>query len=173
MGRLTLNVLLSIAQFEREVGAERVCDKIESSKKKGMWMGGVVPLGYDALNRKLIVDKAEAATVRLIFQRYIARRSVTLLEPDLKRQGIISKRTVGKSGVARGGEANSRGAVYNLLQNVIHMCQVQAELPRAVRSDHRTISVRGSSCDPHGEPPQAEERNGRAGVQPVGQPVVR
>jgi site-specific DNA recombinase len=124
MGRLTLNVLLSFAQFEREVGAERVRDKIDSSKKKGMWMGGVVPLGYDVVSRKLIVNEAEAATVRLIFERYIALRSVTLLEPDLQQRGIVSKRTIGKSGVARGGDSFGRGAIYNLLQNVTYIGQV-------------------------------------------------
>jgi DNA invertase Pin-like site-specific DNA recombinase len=124
MGRLTLNVLLSFAQFEREVGAERVRDKIDSSKKKGMWMGGVVPLGYDVLNRKLIVNDAEAETVRFIFERYIALRSVTLLEPDLQQRSVISKRTIGKSGVVRGGEPFTRGALYNLLQNVTYVGQV-------------------------------------------------
>lgn len=124
MGRLTLNVLLSFAQFEREVGAERVRDKIDSSKKKGMWMGGVVPLGYDVVNRRLIVNTAEAKTVRLIFERYIALRSVTLLEPDLKQHSVVSKRAVGKSGVTRGGEAFARGALYNLLQNVTYIGHV-------------------------------------------------
>ena len=70
MGRLTLNVLLSVAQFEREIAGERIRDKIAASKRKGMWMGGNVPLGYDVKDRKLIVNKPEAATVRLIFRRY-------------------------------------------------------------------------------------------------------
>ena len=124
MGRLTLNVLLSFAQFEREVGAERVRDKIDSSKKKGMWMGGVVPLGYDVSNRKLIVNEREAETVRLIFNRYLSLRSVTLLEPDLAQRGVISKCTIGKSGVARGGQPFTRGALYNLLSNVIYLGQI-------------------------------------------------
>jgi site-specific DNA recombinase len=138
MGRLTLNVLLSFAQFEREVGAERVRDKIDSSKKKGMWMGGVVPLGYDVLNRKLIVNDTEAENVRLIFERYIALRSVTLLEPDLQQQGIVSKLTVGKSGVARGGDTFGRGALYNLLQNVTYIGQV-AHRGQAYPGQHEAI----------------------------------
>ena len=80
MGRLTLNVLLSFAQFEREVTAERIRDKIAASKKKGIWMGGVVPLGYRVDNRKLLVDEAEADTVRLIFDRYRALRSLPALQ---------------------------------------------------------------------------------------------
>jgi DNA invertase Pin-like site-specific DNA recombinase len=73
MGRLTLNVLLSFAQFEREVSGERIRDKIAASKRKGMWMGGLVPLGYEVRDRQLTVVESEAATVRLIFQRYVSR----------------------------------------------------------------------------------------------------
>ena len=124
MGRLTLNVLLSFAQFEREVGAERVRDKIDSSKKKGMWMGGVVPLGYDVANRKLVSNQREAETVRLIFERYIALRSVTALQGEVANRGILSKRTVGKSGLARGGEPFTRGALYNLLGNVLYLGEI-------------------------------------------------
>jgi DNA invertase Pin-like site-specific DNA recombinase len=79
MGRLMLHVLLSFAQFEREVGAERVRDKIAASKAKGMWMGGMVPLGYDAVDRKLIVNEEEANTVRALFQKFIELESVPAL----------------------------------------------------------------------------------------------
>ena len=92
MGRLTLNVLLSFAQFEREVTGERIRDKIAASKKKGMWMGGVSPLGYDVSERTLVVNPAEAETVRKIFQRYAELRSVALLKDELDRAGIVSKR---------------------------------------------------------------------------------
>jgi DNA invertase Pin-like site-specific DNA recombinase len=92
MGRLTLNVLLSFAQFEREVNGERIRDKIAASKKKGMWMGGPVPLGYDLSNRQLIVNRAEAETVRTIFARYLALRSVTDLQVELERAGFRTKR---------------------------------------------------------------------------------
>jgi len=91
MGRLALNVLLSFAQFEREVTGERIRDKIAASKKKGMWMGGVTPLGYEIRERRLVVNPAEAATVRDIFQRYLEQGSVRLLKDDLDRRGILSK----------------------------------------------------------------------------------
>jgi site-specific DNA recombinase len=87
MGRLTLNMLLSFAQFEREIAGERIRDKIAASKKKGMWMGGNVPLGYDVRDRKLIVNESEAATVRLIFRRYAELASVALLRAELERLG--------------------------------------------------------------------------------------
>ena len=87
MGRLTLNVLLSFAQFEREVTGERIRDKIAASKKKGMWMGGYPPLGYDVKDRKLVVNEAEAETVRYIFRRYQELRSVRLLKEHLDASG--------------------------------------------------------------------------------------
>ena len=91
MGRLTLNILLSFAQFEREVTGERIRDKIAASKKKGMWMGGQPPLGYDVKDRKLVVNAQEAETVRHIFRRYLELKSVRLLKADLDAQGIVSK----------------------------------------------------------------------------------
>ena len=95
MGRLTLNMLLSFAQFEREIAGERIRDKIAASKRKGMWMGGNVPLSYDVKDRKLIVNEPEAATVRLIFKRYAELGSVALLRAELDRQDIVSKRHEG------------------------------------------------------------------------------
>src|SRR5271168_4013490 len=95
MGRLTLNVLLSFAQFEREVTGERIRDKIAASKRKGMWMGGVPPLGYTATDRKLVVVEAEAETVRHIFRRYAALGSVRLLKEELEAQGVTGKRWTG------------------------------------------------------------------------------
>ena len=94
MGRLTLNVLLSFAQFEREVTGERIRDKIAASKKKGMWMGGLPPLGYDVQNRKLIVNEQEALTVRHIFRRYVQLRSVRALRAELDDEGIRSKQRI-------------------------------------------------------------------------------
>jgi DNA invertase Pin-like site-specific DNA recombinase len=91
MGRLTLNVLLSFAQFEREVTGERIRDKIAASKKKGMWMGGIPPLGYDVRDRRLVVNSGEAQTVRHIYQRYLELGSVRRLQAALDRAGIISK----------------------------------------------------------------------------------
>src|SRR5512141_1151388 len=88
MGRLTLNVLLSFAQFEREVTGERIRDKIAASRRKGMWMGGFPPLGYDILNRRLAVNQAEAEQVRRIFQRFLEVKSVARLAADLKARGV-------------------------------------------------------------------------------------
>src|SRR5438552_9142676 len=96
MGRLTLNVLLSFAQFEREVTGERIRDKIAASKRKGMWMGGVPPLGYDVRDRRLVVNRPEAVTVKHIYERYLELGSVRLLRNDLKRREIVSKVRVTK-----------------------------------------------------------------------------
>ena len=120
MGRLTLNMLLSFAQFEREIAGERIRDKIAASKKKGMWMGGNVPLGYDVKDRKLIVSEPEASTVRLIFRRYAELGSVSLLRAELDRLGIVSKRREGAGGRLAGGQHFSRGALYLMLQNRIY-----------------------------------------------------
>src|SRR6202030_2949274 len=117
MGRLTLNVLLSFAQFEREVTSERIRDKIAASKKKGMWMGGNVPLGYDVRDRKLIINEPEGATVRFIFRRYAELGSVALLRGELDRLGIVSKRREGACGRLAGGQRFSREALYLMLQN--------------------------------------------------------
>jgi DNA invertase Pin-like site-specific DNA recombinase len=124
MGRLTLNMLLSFAQFEREIAGERIRDKIEASKAKGMWMGGNVPLGYDVRERKLIVNKAEAETVRMIFHRYAELGSVRLLGHELDRLGVVSKRREGAGGVLAGGNRVSRGALYTLLQNPIYRGEI-------------------------------------------------
>ena len=101
MGRLTLNILLSFAQFEREVTGERIRDKIAASKAKGMWMGGNVPLGYDVVDRKLIINAAEAATVRLIFRRYAELGSVALLRAELDRLGWGAETLRPKVGIGR------------------------------------------------------------------------
>src|SRR6202022_2304267 len=112
MGRLTLNVLLSFAQFEREVIGERIRDKIAASKKKGMWMGGVPPLGYGVRDHKLVMIDSEADTVRLIFRRYAELGSVRLLQAELEARGIKSKSWTSVSGRLVGGKPFSRGALY-------------------------------------------------------------
>jgi site-specific DNA recombinase len=117
MGRLTLNILLSFAQFERELIGERVRDKIAASKKKGMWMGGSVPLGYDVKERKLIINKAEARTVVDIYRRYLRLKSVRALKAELDATGIRSKRRVRPDGTESGNQRFSQGALYLLLQN--------------------------------------------------------
>jgi DNA invertase Pin-like site-specific DNA recombinase len=117
MGRLTLNVLLSFAQFEREVTGERIRDKIAASKKKGLWMGGLPSLGYDVKERKLIVNEVEAETVRMIFRRYLDLGSVRELKASLDAEGIVSKRRMAADGSRYGSQCLSRGALYQMLQN--------------------------------------------------------
>ena len=125
MGRLTLNVLLSFAQFEREVTGERIRDKIAASKRKGMWMGGFVPLGYDVCDRRIVIDEREAETVRYIFRRYQELGCVRLLKEDLDRRGVVSKRRTSKTGIESGGHSFSRGALYALLLNPIYVGEIR------------------------------------------------
>ncbi len=124
MGRLTLNVLLSFAQFEREVTGERIRDKIAASKKKGMWMGGLPPLGYEVRDRKLVINDPEAETVRHIFRRYTELRSVRLLRDELAANAIRSKMRTASDGSAYGGKPLARGALYLMLQNRIYRGEI-------------------------------------------------
>jgi DNA invertase Pin-like site-specific DNA recombinase len=125
MGRLTLNVLLSFAQFEREVTGERIRDKIAASKKKGMWMGGYVPLGYRSNERTLAVEPEEATTVRSIFDLYLDLKNVRLVEAELRRRGVVTKRYVAKSGKRSGGAAFSRGHIYRVLANPLYAGDIE------------------------------------------------
>jgi site-specific DNA recombinase len=124
MGRLTLNVLLSFAQFEREVTGERIRDKIAASKKKGMWMGGLPPLGYDTDDKQLVVNHGEAETVRTIFRLYLEFGSVRDLKNELDRQGLVTKRRASTSRMA-GGRSFTRGNLYQLLRNPIYIGEVR------------------------------------------------
>jgi site-specific DNA recombinase len=124
MGRLTLNVLLSFAQFEREVIGERIRDKIAASKKKGMWMGGVPPLGYRAQDRKLIISDSEAEIVRFIYRCYAELGSVRLLKDELEARSIQSRLRTSASGRLRGGKPFARGALYLMLQNRIYRGEI-------------------------------------------------
>ena len=124
MGRLTLNVLLSFAQFERELAGERIRDKIAASKKKGMWMGGLPPLGYDVKDRKLVVNEKEARTVLHIFSRYVELKSVRALKAELEEAGIRSKWRTLTDGTPYGGQKLSRGALYLMLQNRIYRGEI-------------------------------------------------
>ena len=137
MGRLTLNVLLSFAQFEREVTGERIRDKIAASKAKGIWMGGAVPLGYDKptdpISRALVVNIREAETVKLIFRRLLELGSTFALQTWLHREGIRSKRWVTMSGRTLGGLSFSRGALTHMLKNRTYL----GEIP------HKAVSHRG------------------------------
>ena len=120
MGRMTLNMLLPFAQFEREVTAERIRDKIAASKRKGMWMGGPVPLGYAVENRRLIIVPEEAGLVRQIMQRYLTVPSVKALADDLNAEGYRTKIQQRTSGPHKGGCLFRRGTLYHLLANPIY-----------------------------------------------------
>jgi site-specific DNA recombinase len=110
MGRLTLNILLSFAQFEREVTAERIRDKVKASRMKGMWMGGYVPLGYDVVDRKLVPNEEEAAKVRMVFERFVEVGSATVLARELRNDGFRSKQ----------GALIDKGYLYRLLNNRVY-----------------------------------------------------
>lgn len=124
MGRLTLNVLLSFAQFEREVTGERIRDKISASKKKGMWMGGFIPTGYDAKDRSLIINKTEAKTIQTIFQLYRNLKNVRLVEAECNRLKLRTKRYKAQSGRIVGGGPFSRGHIYEILKKPIYIGEI-------------------------------------------------
>jgi len=121
MGRLTLNILLSFAQFEREVIGERIRDKFAASRRKGMWMGGTPPLGYDVQDRKLVVNEKEAALVRHIFERFARLGSATMLVAELKSQGHRTKTWVTQKGRLREGKPIDKGFLYKLLRNRVYL----------------------------------------------------
>jgi site-specific DNA recombinase len=138
MGRLTLNMLLSFAQFEREVTGERIRDKIAASKKKGIWVGGVVPLGYRVIERKLVVDQAEAETVRFIFGRYLELGSLGALIDDLKHKGIVTRtRTLATERVV-GGVPFTRGPLAYLLKNRMYLGEINHG-PKSYPGEHPPI----------------------------------
>ncbi|MBL8629745.1 MAG: recombinase family protein [Rhodospirillaceae bacterium] len=124
MGRLTLNVLLSFAQFEREVTGERIRDKIAASKKKGMWMGGNIPLGYRLEDRKLVPDEIEADMVREIFRIYCELKCVRKMKAVIEAKGIRTKAWVSSSGKKHGGLGFSRGNLYYVLKNRIYLGEI-------------------------------------------------
>ncbi|MBZ9711157.1 recombinase family protein [Mesorhizobium sp. ESP7-2] len=125
MGRLTLNVLLSFAQFEREVTAERIRDKIAASKKKGMWMGGVVPLGYRVEHRKLVIDDAEAKIVRHLFDRYLVLKSVRDLADEAARGGLVTRTRERRDGTVSVTKPFGRGNLHHLLSNPIYIGKIK------------------------------------------------
>ncbi|WP_254305911.1 recombinase family protein [Sphingopyxis sp. BSNA05] len=125
MGRLTLNVLLSFAQFEREVTGERIRDKVAASKKKGMWMGGGVPFGYDVLERQLVINQSEAQIVRSMFERYTEVKSVPQLVEELAAKGIKTRKRVWKTGRVVGGDTFKTGTLTHLLQNPVYVGKVR------------------------------------------------
>jgi DNA invertase Pin-like site-specific DNA recombinase len=124
MGRLTLNVLLSFAQFEREVTGERIRDKVAASKKKGLWMGGPVPLGYRAEGKKLVIDEEDAEVVRTLFGRYLELESLTALMQDLSARGLVTKERRAPCGAVRGGIRFGKGPLAYLLRNRVYLGEV-------------------------------------------------
>lgn len=181
MGRLTLNVLLSFAQFEREVTGERIRDKVAASKKKGMWMGGGAPYGYDAEERQLLINMVEAETVRQVFERYAKLKSVPQLADELAAKNIRTRTRLFKSGRISGGIHFKTGTLTHLLQNPVYIGKVRhkdkiydgAHLPiisnelferaqsifaenrrgNALGKKSRNPSLlTGSVCDPNGKP---------------------
>jgi DNA invertase Pin-like site-specific DNA recombinase len=146
MGRLTLNMLLSFAQFEREVTGERIRDKFAASRRKGMWMGGSVPLGYVVQDRKLVVEETEAERVRHIYRRYAELGSVLSLQDHLAAEGILSK----------AGRPLSRGALFHLLQNRVYRGEVRG---RCRSVEHLQVA----SADPGGEGTRAGLAHARPG----------
>ena len=126
MGKLILNILQSFAQFEREMTAERIRDKVAASKKKGMWMGGPPPLGYDVFERKLIINEKEAETIRFIFARFLEVGSITELMRELEAKGMMSKSYVSvKKKKKHGGTPIAKAAIYKILHNPLYIGMVQ------------------------------------------------
>jgi site-specific DNA recombinase len=138
MGRLTLNVLLSFAQFERELSSERVRDKIAASRRKGKWTGGTVPLGYDAKNKKLVINKAEAETVRYIFKRYLELQSFGKLVEDLDNKGIVTKRRVTKVKKYNGEIPFTYGPLAYFLKNRLYIGET-GHKEKWFRGEHTAI----------------------------------
>jgi DNA invertase Pin-like site-specific DNA recombinase len=139
MGRLTLNVLLSFAQFEREVIGERIRDKIAASRKRGMWMGGFVPLGYEVRDRKLVINGAEAATVRMIFERFVEVGSATALARALAAEGVRTRR----------GRLVDKGLLYKLLNNRVYIGDA-VHKGTAYPGEHEAIITRALWDKVHG-----------------------
>jgi hypothetical protein len=169
VGRLTLNVLLSFAQFEREVTGERIRDKVAASKKKGMWMDGAVPLGYDVRQRKLVVNEAEAAKVRLIFERYLQLGSLGELAAELDGQGVRSKSRILADGTAYGDRPFSKGALAHLLKNRVYIGEVThkgAQLPRRAGAAHPSSVGRGRS-EARWQAPRGSSRHPPRSSQPA------
>lgn len=138
MGRLTLNILLSFAQFEREVIGERIRDKVAATKRKGMWMGGQPPLGYVTKDKKLVIDEREAELVQLIFERFTVLQSMTLLAKELRDQGYRTKKWITQKGVLRGGNVITKGFLYKLLNNRTYLGEI-IHLGNNYQGQHKPI----------------------------------
>jgi site-specific DNA recombinase len=147
MGRLMLNILLSFAQFEREVTGERIRDKIAASKRKGLWMGDIPPLGYDVDNRRLVPNEPEAKTVRHILRRFVVLGSSTRLVKELRLDGVTSKAWTTQEGRVREGKPIDKSLIYKILSNRVYLA----------RSATAISGIRGSML---------RSRNARGGMPP-------
>ena len=146
MGRLTLNVLLSFAQFEREVTSERIRDKIAASKRKGLWVGGNLPLGYEMKDGKIAIVDEQAELVRSIFRRYLELGGVNELVRDLRERNIRTKTKHLSTGTTRGGIPFGRGALYYLLSNHFYIGEVKSRMRSCQASSRRSWIARCLSC---------------------------
>jgi site-specific DNA recombinase len=162
MGRLTLNVLLSFAQFEREVTGERIRDKIGASKRRGLWVGGMVPLGYVSRDKKLVIEEDEAERVRTAFQRYLDLGSIGLLLADLRERGIVTKVRQLSDGRTIGGIPFTRGPLAYLLRNRFYIGEVVFK-GQICRGEHTPILDRG--LFEAVQKKLAEQRNGHRSVR--------
>ncbi len=171
MGRLTLNMLLSFAQFEREVTGERIRDKIAASKKKGLWVGGVVPLGYKVVDRKLMIDEAEAPIVRLIFELYCALGSMIAVMRELRGRGVVTRTRTLSSGRTIGGIAFTKGPLAYLLKNRTYLGEINhgqtsypGEHPALI---DRTVFERAPARPPARKDASCTDRNRLRQCKPV------
>ena len=176
MGRLTLNVLLSFAQFEREVTGERIRDKIAASKQKGMWMGGNVPFGYDARERTLVINSAEAETVRRIFVLYRELGCVRRVKEAADQLGLKTKRGTTANGGERGGKLLSRGHIYRLLSNpILHRSALPQgpALPRTASRSDRCRDVERHAGPARGQGAPSRIKGGRSRAELAGGDIDR
>jgi site-specific DNA recombinase len=173
MGRLTLNVLLSFAQFEREVTGERIRDKIAASKQKGMWMGGWVPIGYDRRDRTLAINKDEATTVRTIFELFLKLKNVRQVQAELARLKLTTKPYPISTGRILGGLPFSRGHIYRILSNPLYIGEIAHKDSRHAGQHPRIIdqeiwnavsALIGSNRREHRARSKAEHANLLAGL---------
>ena len=170
MGRLMLNILLSFAQFEREVTGERIRDKIAASKKKGLWMGGIPPLGYDVKDRRLVINEREAKTVRHIFRGFVQLGSATLLVKALRLDGVTSKSWVTQSGRRREGKPIDKSLIYKLLNNRVYLGEIKHKAQwykGDARAHHRSAALGPGPGHPRDQLAQAGQRHPQQGAVPA------
>jgi len=152
MGRLTLNVLLSFAQFEREIASERIRDKIAASKQKGIWVGGPIPLGYQTHDGEILVNEAEAKQVRMVFEKYLELGSLRLVMAHLVRRGVMAKRRLLKNGTMRGGYPLTTTGICYILRNRCYVGEIVfngeiLKAPHPAIIDRETFNVVQSRMD--------------------------